>query len=155
MADFRCGDVVAVPDEAQLWRTEKVTENFVYWSHELGRWVPRLPHALVFNKELSTFWSQHLIGTHDGTPTDVHLVRQGPAAVFRCRAGDLRTADLTLAHCPSDESEIPTPPGCAHVLAAYPESATREEKNRFRQRIVALMTLDPEDTPIPFEKPPL
>lgn len=57
MVEFNCGDVVDVPDDAVLWRAEKVADNHIWWSDELGRWVPRLPNAMVFNKELSTFWS--------------------------------------------------------------------------------------------------
>jgi hypothetical protein len=152
MADFSCGDVVAVPDEAVLWRAEKVSDNHIWWSDELGRWVPRLPNAIVFNKELSTFWSQHLEIVHDGQPQDITIVREGPAVVFGCTAGQLRALSLTVVHEPADG--IPTPPACAHVLASYPGDSTKREKNRFRSEIVRLMTHDAASGEITLTRPP-
>ena len=152
MANFICGDVVAVPGSAVLWRAEKVADNHIWWSDELGRWVPRLPHAMVFNKELSTFWSQHVEDVHRGGPRDVTIVRQGRAVVFASSARQLRELLLTVVHEPADE--IPTPPACAHVVASYPEGSTKPEKNRIRAEIVRIMIHDPASGEIDLTRPP-
>lgn len=152
MSDFDCGDVVGVPDSAILWRAEKNSDNHIWWSDELGRWVPRLPNAMVFNKELSTFWSQHLEHVHDSGPKDVTIVREGPAVVFACTAGELRVLLLAVVHEPADT--IPTPPACAHVLAGYPEGSTKQEKNRFRAEIVRIMMHEPTSGEIALARPP-
>lgn len=152
MASFSCGDIVAVPDNAVLWRAEKVADNHIWWSDELGRWVPRLPNAMVFNKELSTFWSQHLEDTHRRGPSAVTIVRQGRAVVFACTAGQLRELLLTIVHELADE--LPTPPACAHVLAGYAEGLSKSQKNRIRAEVVRVMIHDLASGEIDLARPP-
>lgn len=153
MASFNCGDVVTVPDEAILWRAEKVADNHIWWSDELGRWVPRLPNAIVFNKELSTFWSQHLGELHGCGPSVATIVRQGPAVVFACTAEQLRGLLLEVVHEPDDD--LPTPPACAHVLAGYADGLTKPEKKRIRAEVVRVMVHDPTSGEINLVRPPM
>lgn len=152
MTNFTCGDVVAVPDDAVLWRAEKISDNHIWWSDDLGRWVPRLPNAVVFNKELSTFWSQHLTEVHGSGPEGVTIVRLGRAVVFACTAADLRALLLELTH--EIAEDLPTPPACAHVLAGYPDGLTKPEKNRIRAEVVRAMVHDPDSGEIDLARPP-
>jgi hypothetical protein len=153
VTEFKCGEVAAVPDEAIMWRAEKVSDNHIYWSEELDRWVPRLPNALVFNKELSTFWGQHILVSHEGGPADVAFVRKGPAVVFGCTAGQLRDLEVSVFHDPVPE-DLPTPPACAHVLSGFPVGLDKAGKKRIQAEIVRIMIHEPGSGVIDLTRPP-
>lgn len=99
-------------------------DELEYYSDE-GLYRPRVPsNALRFDQDLSLFWCEHLVDTHQG---DAHeLANERQKLVFEILQRKLLDLSLRVEHTP----QATVVPGCAHCSAWMPAGSQTKAERR-------------------------
>lgn len=137
---MKCGERDQLEDDHHLWRRVKDDPNTLTWVPDEKRWVPSNTHpsnSIQFDPELSTFWREHLEGTHRLTARSITDEVGGYTLAFEMKVEVPRELGACVVHSPTCEKPI----DCAHTSVFYPNDMDKSQRFIFRQELAHSMFL--------------
>jgi len=122
----RCWTKQDLPDGARLLRRVQDHADWLEWSSDHQRFLPRIrpKNSIRFDPELSTSWREHLWQAHQVGPEAVLAGDPRYSLVFQLTARQARDITLTAEHDP--DCTQPEPLGCAHCSIGRPPGVEKK-----------------------------